>query len=102
MPGDLRDPENMLPFYYDQRYDTVTSPFDPGAPDVDGNLQSIAVEVMAAKLSPEKLADLKQILNAKGLLHRIPGDPSFRDAVKQVIRSMFRAGKVAQRHARSK
>jgi hypothetical protein len=97
MPGDLRDPEQSIPHHYDPRYDEAPNPFEPGAPDVDGYLQSIATEVLFTRLSPEKLNALKSQLDAKGLFHRNMGDQSFRDEAAKIIKELAMARKVAHK-----
>ena len=97
MPGDLKDPEQSIPYHYDSRYDTSPNPFEPGAQNMDGYLQSIAEQSKGIKLSPEKLEDLKQILDSKGFFCRNPGDESFRSEVSQQVKRLMMARKVAQR-----
>jgi hypothetical protein len=97
MPGDLRDPEQSIPHHYDPRYDEAPNPFEPGAPDVDGYLQSIAVEVFLNRLSPEMLNALKAQLDEKGMFHRNMGDQSFRDEATRIIKKMAMARKVAHK-----
>lgn len=97
MPGDLKDPEQMFPFYYDNRYDEAPNQFEPGSPDMNGYLQSIAFETIGIKLSPEKLEDLKIVLQAKGLFHVNPGDESFRSEVRKQIKRLAMARKVARK-----
>lgn len=97
MPGDLRDPEQYIPYHYDNRYEKTLNPFLPGAPDMNGYLQSIALEIMGIKLSPEKLNVLKDELQNKGYFHRNPGDESFRNEVSQQVKRLVMARKVAYR-----
>ena len=94
MPADLKDPEGFQPFYYDPRYEEPKNPFEAGAPDMDGYLQSIAVEELGAKLNKEKLDSLKQVLEEKGLFHRNPGDESFRNEVKKQIKIIKMARRI--------
>ena len=97
MPEDLKNPEGMFPFHYDPRYEEAPNPFEPGAPDTDGYLQSIAFDVSGKKLGPKALESLKEILEAKGLFHRNMGDESFRDEVRKQIQRLVLARKVAER-----
>jgi len=97
MPGDLKDPEQSIPYYYDERFDRSPNPFFPGAPNMDGYLQSIAEEDRGVKLTPKKLDELKEILDSKGFFCRNPGDQSFRSEVSQQVKRLMMARKVAQR-----
>ena len=97
MPGDLKDPEQSIPFYYENRYDEGANPFNPGSPDMDGYLQSIAQECRNIKLSPEKMEDLKEILAEKGFFHRNPGSDDFRSEVSRQVKRLMMARKVAHR-----
>ncbi len=97
MPGDLKDPEQSIPYYYDNRFDQAPNPFMPGAQDMDGYLQSIAEECRGVKLSPGKLDDLKEILDRKGLFCRNPGDETFRSEVSRQVKRLMMARKVAHK-----
>ena len=97
MPGDLRDPEQMFPFYYDPRYSEAPNQFEPGATDMNGYLQSISEENIGKRLSPEKLEKLKRVLEDRGLFHQNPGEESFRFEVCKQIKRMATAGKVARK-----
>ena len=88
MPGDLRDPEQSIPYHYDPRYDEAPNPFEPGATDVNGYLQSISLQTTGVRLSPEKLDDLKIGLESKGYFHRNIGDESFRNEVVRQIKNL--------------
>jgi len=69
----------------------------PGAQNMDGYLQSIAEQNRGVKLSPEKLEELKEYLDGKGLFCRNPGDESFRSEVSRQVKRLMMARKVAQR-----
>ena len=97
MPGDLKDPEQSIPYYYDQRFDRAPNPFLPGAPNIDGYLQSIAEQNRGVKLSPAKLDELKEILDNKGFFCRNPGDETFRSEVSRQVKRLMMARKVARR-----
>lgn len=97
MPGDLRDPEQYVPYYYDSLYDQAPNPFDPGAPDMDGYLKSIALEEDGIRLSPEKLDALKEKLLNVGYFHRNPGDETFRSEVSRQVKRLMMARRVAQK-----
>ena len=97
MPGDLKDPEQSIPYYYENRYDEGANPFYPGAQNMDGYLQSIAEESRHVKLSPEKLEELKEVLDSKGYFNRNPGDQSFRSEVNRQVKRLMMARKVARR-----
>lgn len=97
MPGDLKDPEQSIPYYYDNRFDMSPNPFLPGAPNMDGYLQSIAEQCRSVKLSPEKLEELKETLDEKGLFNRNPGDETFRSEVSRQVKRLMMARKVARR-----
>jgi hypothetical protein len=87
VPGDLRDPEQYQPWHYDPKYDATPNMFDPGAPDMAEYLQSVAQEATGSRLGPSTLTWLKEKLDDSGLFHLNPGDPSFRDAVKNFLMS---------------
>jgi len=86
MPGDLRDPEQFQQFHYDNRYDNPQT----GAPvedDMDKYLQSIVMEVRQQRLPKKDLGNLKDEMSAKGLFHQHPGDESFRQEVKNLLKA---------------
>ena len=97
MPGDLKDPEQSIPYYYENRFDEGSNPFSPGAPDMDGYLQSIAEQCRGVKLSPGKISELKEILDSKGYFSRNPGDETFRSEVSRQVKRLMMARKVAQK-----
>lgn len=97
MPGDLKDPEQSIPYYYDNRFDRAPNPFLPGTPNMDGYLQSIAEQSRGIKLSPGKMGELKEILDSKGLFCRNPGDETFRSEVSRQVKRLMMARKVAQK-----
>ena len=97
MPGDLKDPEQMFPFYYDSRYCEAPNPFEPGPKNMDGYLQSISNEELGRKLNTEELDDLKRNLDSKGFFHRNPGEESFRCEVCKQIKRLAMARKVARK-----
>lgn len=99
MPGDLRDQEQTYPFYYDNKYDPGTNPFEPGSPNLEGYIKSV-VEEKGIILSPEKLKDLMAHLQDKGFLHRNPGDESFRNEIFKYLDKIQKAKKVASRWVR--
>jgi hypothetical protein len=101
MPGDLKDPEQSVPFFYDPKYEYYPNPFDPGIFDINGYIQDIAQEFIGIRLGPEKLETLRIQLDGSGYSSRNWGDPSFRREVKKQIKNLFLARKVA-RNARSK
>jgi hypothetical protein len=94
MPGDLYDPESFMPFHYDKRYPWTQNTFEPGIPDVDGNIQGIAQKVLGKKLPPEKLKQLKSWLQSKGCLSMNSGDPSFEKEVVSLFEKLKMAKKV--------
>lgn len=102
MPGDLRDPEQTFPFYYDPRYREAPNPFEPGAFNIDEYLQSIVEETIGKRLSPDKLKDLKIYLEDKGFFHRNLGDESFREEVHKRIKRHAMARKIAHNYGRFK
>jgi len=97
MPGDLRDPEQFQPYHYDNRYDEAPNPFTPGASNMNGYLQSIALECGSGKLSPKKLDELKGALDSKGFFHQNPGSETFRSEVTRQVKRLMMARKVAHR-----
>ncbi len=97
MPGELSDPEQSIPYHYDKRYDEAPNPFNPGALNMDGYLQSIAEQCQCVKLSPETLEKLKERLDSKGYFSRNPGDETFRSEVSRQVKRLMMARKVARR-----
>ena len=97
MPGELSDPEQMFPFYYDPRYDQTLNPFEPEAFNMDNYLQSIAFDIAGIKLSPEKLDFLKQKMKDGGLLNTNPGNEMFRSEASKIIKRLVMARKVARK-----
>ena len=97
MPGDLKDPEQGNPWYYDPRYEEPRNPFEPGAPDVNGYLQSISIDTIGVRLSPEKMDDLKRNLEDKGYFHRNMGDESFRKEVVRQLKTIKMARRMVQK-----
>ncbi len=97
MPGELSDPEQSIPYHYDNRYDKSPNPFVPGVENMDGYLQSIAEQEKGVKLCPDKLDELKEKLDGKGLFSQNPGDDRFRSEVSRQVKRLMMARKVAQR-----
>ena len=95
MPGDLRDPEQLFPYYYDSRYEPGTNPFEPGSFDLDGYLQDLSAEITGRRLSPEGMSKLMNHLQQKSLLHRNPGDEGFREEVVRYLKGLKMGRKVA-------
>ena len=100
MPADLKNQEGLQPFYQDPRYEEPKNPFEAGAPDIDRDLQAIAVEQSGSKLNYEQMEALKQSLDAKGFFHRNMGDQSFINEVKKQVNVLKMARRII--HARSK
>lgn len=100
MPGDLEDPEQTFPFFYDHRYDKSENITQPGTFDMDGYIQSIAFETVGTQMSPKQLGLIKRELEEKGLLHQNPGEGTFRDSVIKFIKRCTMAKKVV--HGRFK
>lgn len=101
MPGDLRDPEQWMPFHYDDRYEPGTNKLEPQLEPLDNFIQRIAQEVLGYKLDKETLVRVKRHLDDKGFLHRNWGDQAFHDEVSKYLRNLMTVRKVA-RNARSK
>jgi hypothetical protein len=100
MPGELSDPTQLFPYHYDTRYAPGTNQFEPGSPDFDGYLQSIASPCIGRKLNPEELSALKEYLDSKGFLNRNPGDQAFREKVEcylSKLKKLRASKKVARR-----
>jgi hypothetical protein len=96
MPGDLRDQEQSVPFYYDNKYDRGTNPFEPGVDNLRKYLETVVLEKNVT-LSKEKMDDLIGHLKSKGFMCRNPGDESFRNEVLKYIDNIKKAKKVARR-----
>jgi hypothetical protein len=90
MPGELQDPVCMFPFHYESLYEPGTGAFDPS---ID-TLSSVVCEITGLKLNPEKINELKNHLESKGLFFRNNGDESFRNEIKNYIKKLKMARKV--------
>lgn len=97
MPGDLRDPESLFPFYYESTYEPGRNPFEPGSSNFDGYLRSIAEEGLGKRPSGDTLDRVKMMLDQKGFLGRNPGDQQFREEALKCFKMLETAGKVASR-----
>jgi len=97
MPGDLRNPENMFPYHYESLYEPGTNSLEPREMDIDKYLQQIAMEVRGHKLSPSEMENLMDKLTMKGMIHRNPGDDSYRELVKETVKTFRSARRVARR-----
>ncbi|RKY76424.1 hypothetical protein DRQ07_10350 [candidate division KSB1 bacterium] len=102
MPGDLRDPEQTFPFYYDPRYREAPNQFEPGAFNINEYLQSIVEETTGKRLNSDQLQNLRMYLEDKGFFHRNPGSESFRMEVQKRIKRRAMARKVALYYGRFK
>ena len=99
MPGELKDQEQSVPFYYDRKYDIYPNPFDPGIYSMNDYIQTIAEEMIGTRLGPEKLEALRIQLDGSGYSSRNWGDPAFQKEVKKQIKRLFLARKVARFYA---
>lgn len=97
MPGDLRDPEQWMPFHYDERYEPGTNVLRPQLEPVESFIQAIAVDVLGDKLDKDSLDKVMKHLDAKGYLHRHWGDQDFHDEVTKYVKKISMARKVAKR-----
>lgn len=97
MPGDLKDPEQLIPYHYDPKYDQVPGTNNPVPSDIDHYIQSIICENLGVRLSPEKLDLLIDHLSDKGFLNRNPGDETFRNEVIKQTKRIAMARRVARR-----
>ena len=84
MPGDLRDPEQSIPWYYDNKYDNPYEQAD-GPVGMNKYLQAIAMDVLGEELDTDGLEKLKHRLESRGIFHRNPGDESFRNTVRDLL-----------------
>jgi hypothetical protein len=97
MPHDLRDPEGLFPYHYDERYEKGTNTFEPGSPDVDGYIQTLVFQACGRKLCPELMQELKDMLKDKGFMHQNPGDEPFQKAVVDYVKNLKTARKIARK-----
>jgi hypothetical protein len=103
MPGDLRNPEFLFPFHYDNRYEPGTNPFDARPVNLEQILQGISrSERGGLSLTNHEMLHLKDYLNAKNLLNRNPCDQEIQDATREFFKLQPMARKVAMMYARSK
>jgi hypothetical protein len=86
MPDDIKDPEGMFGYYYDNRYDQALNTFEPGSlQHSDETIQSMAEEITGKKLSPEKLKAVREEMEDSGYFRRNVGDPTFRNKVEKIL-----------------
>ncbi len=97
MPGELKDPEQSIPFHYDPKYDQVPGANQPGARNTDGYIESIIMENLGIRVSPEKMEMIIEKLDDKGFFHRNPGSQEFRDEVVKLTKRFVMAGRVARK-----
>jgi len=95
MPGDLKSPEQSVPYHYDTKYELGSNPFEPGSDDLRRYLQSVVMEKNIV-LEPDRMTNLVMYLNNKGFLCRNHGDESFRNEVFKYIDKIKKAQKVAK------
>jgi len=95
MPGDLRDPEQSQPFYYDQKYEHTQRPFSENS-DINVFLKAIASD-LGLYLDGRQLNLVKEQLEKKNCLYKNFGDESFRQDVIKIIKNFDMAGKVARK-----
>jgi len=100
VPGDLRDPEQTFPFYYDSRYEQEQRSM-PEVSDLSRYVQSVCFDILGHKLDEDTFKRLMADLDAKGILHRIMGDPSFREAIADFLNKSVMARKIARYVIRS-
>ena len=94
MPGDLRDPEQTFPFYYDSRYEHERRPM-PEVSDLSQYVQSVCFDILGHKLNDNTFEDLMADLDSKGILHRNMGDPSFRKVIEEFFKKQVMAKRIA-------
>ena len=97
MPGELKDPEQSIPFHYDPKYDQPPGMNNPGVSDIGRDLQSIIGENLRIRLSPEKMELLIEKLREKGFFSRNPGDEAFRDEVIKQTKKIAMARRIARK-----
>lgn len=97
MPGELKDPEQSVPYHYDPKYDQDPGPNRPGPSGLEGYIQTIIGETYGVILSPEKLELLVEDLNDRGFFHRDPGCEEFRNEVIKQTKRLVMARRVARR-----
>lgn len=96
MPGDVRDPTQMFPYHYDDRYERTIHPTEMFGMPVDGIIQALAEEVIGHPLGKEDLRYVHQWLNQEGLLSMNPGDEQFTEAVRTILQDKLMSRKVAR------
>ena len=98
MPGDLRDPAQFFPFYYDSRYEHSPNPTElSGLHLMDPIIQDIASEVLGRRLGKEELLNVHQYLFSIGMMCRNPGDESFMNTVREYLTRQVMSRRVARK-----
>ena len=97
MPGELKDPEQSIPYHYDPKYDQVPGPNRLGPSNTEGYLQSIVGPEFGITLGPDKMEQLIETLEDKGFFHRNPGSEEFRNEVMKQTKRLVMARRVARR-----
>ena len=97
MPGDIRSPEFLFPFHYDNRYEPGGTVFNPGSPKLKSTLKEIVEQEFKRGITPEALQKLTGYIIDNGYECRNWGDESFRKAVVDFIKKHEIARKVARK-----
>ena len=101
MPGDLSNPEFMLPFHYDPKYEPGSNSFESRVLNIEQILQAAAKSARGCPLSKKEVEKAMEYLDRKNLLQRNPGDQDVQESVTEYMKSLSAARKVASRYARS-
>lgn len=96
MPGDVRDPTQMFPYHYDDRYERTLHPSEMGTMPMDGIIQAIAEEIVGYPIGKDDLLYIHQCLDQLGLMSMNPGDEQFTEAVRTIIQDKMMSRKVAR------
>jgi len=95
MPGELSDPTQLFPFYYEPRYEPGTNPFPTGPFNLNSYIQNIAPGILGRRLNYKEMLELFAHLDKKGLLNRNPGDEEFVREMETYLNSISMSRKVA-------
>jgi len=94
MPGELNDPEQSYPFYYDPKYPRSPDPYHPGVDAVNDVIQGLAEKILGRLLSIKEIIGLKDSIEWTGCLNRNPGDSFFVEKVTDFLKRYSMAKRV--------
>ena len=97
MPGDLSNQENLYPYHYDPKYEPGTNTFDSRPLNIDQVLKAVSDEVRGLPFNKDEKERCLEYLRSKHLLNRNPGDQEVQETIKDYLKRLKTARKVAFR-----